>query len=97
MKNSKGGAASQSNLIIKKNKEGQYHGTWHAGWIYNNAKQVGNSVVFEVKKVANGCKDYRVQFAMNPHGKSGKLKYVAYDRCGSVKTYTGTADLTKKN
>ncbi len=96
MKNSKGGAAAQSTLHIKRKKDGQYHGTWHAGWIFNKAKQVGNSLIFEVKKVANGCKDYRVQFAMASHGKSGKLKYVAHDRCGSVTSYTGTAELSKQ-
>ncbi|RMG41820.1 MAG: hypothetical protein D6719_07770, partial [Candidatus Dadabacteria bacterium] len=95
MRNSKGGFASASTLIITAANERQAEGVWHAGWRFKNGKIQGDLLNFEIKGASGGCRDYKCSFKLKTPD-SGVLKYEATDRCSRPAHYSGQAELKRK-
>ncbi|MCX6623330.1 MAG: discoidin domain-containing protein [Acidobacteria bacterium] len=90
--NSKGGRGA-AKLSISSTAP-QVRGVWDGDAFSGTLS--GNVLNFELSRLANGCRDYRVRAEFSPDAGSALVTYEVRDRCGSPSTYSGTERLTRE-
>jgi hypothetical protein len=75
-------------------QNGAVQGVWD-GDAFTGHRQ-GNSIRFELKEVAKGCRDYQVRVDLAADGATAKVAYQVRDRCKQPAVYSGWEELTRQ-